>query len=90
MKHVDPDIIAALRSIAADEESQRVLAARKRHDEHTRRRIETEMSLLSDEVEAVIPKEHPLFDTVLLLTVLRKVTKTEPEPQSALEFPNGW
>jgi hypothetical protein len=48
------------------------------------------MSLLSDEVEAVIPKEHPLFDTVLLLTVLRKVTKTEPEPQSALEFPHGW
>jgi hypothetical protein len=90
MKRTDPDIIAALRSIAAEGESQRVLAARKRHDERTQRRIETEMSLLSDEVEAVIPKDHPLFDTVLLLTVLRKVTKTEPEPQSALEFPNGW
>jgi hypothetical protein len=90
MRPTDPDIIAALRSIAADGDSQRVLKARKRHDEHTQRRIETEVSLLSDEVEAVIPKEHPLFDTVLLLTVLRKVTKTESEPPSELEFPHGW
>jgi len=90
MRATDPDIIAALRSIAADGESQRVLAAHKRHDERTQRRIETEMSLLSDEVEVVIPKDHPLFDTVLLLTVLRKVTKTEPEPQSSLKFPHGW
>ena len=86
MKHIDPDIIAALRSIAADGESTRVVQARKRHDEHTQRRFETQLELLSDEVEAVIPKDHPLFESVLLLTVLRKVMHDEPEFVSDLEF----
>ena len=92
MNNVDPDILYALKTVAADGESQRVVQARKRHDEHTQRRFETEMALLSDEVEAVIPKDHPLFETVLLLAVARKIEnkQQEPEFQSALEFPNNW
>ena len=92
MKHVDPDIIAALRSIAADGESQRMLAARKRHDEHTLRRFETQMELLSEEVERVVPRTHPLFDLVLILAVARKIEHSQQEPEfhSELEFPHNW
>lgn len=92
MKPIDKDIIAALKSVAGDGESQRVLQARKRHDEHTQRRFETEMELLSEEVETVVPRSHPLFNLVLLLAVTRKIERTqqEPEVRSALEFPNNW
>lgn len=90
MNKVDPDILAALKTLAVDGDSPRVLRARKRHDEATQRRFETQMELLSDEVEQVIPKDHPLFESVLWLTVLRKCTVAEPEMHSELEFPNGW
>lgn len=90
MKHVDPDIIAALTNIASGADSPRVARALKRQDEATQRRFETQMELLSDELEQVIPKEHPLFESVLLLTVLRKIKPPEKEAPSELEFPNGW
>jgi hypothetical protein len=94
MKPVDQDILAALKSIAADADTPRVLPARKRHDAATQRRFETEMELLSDEVEKLVPRQSPLFDLVLVLAVARKIERTqiqqEPEPDSALEFPNGW
>ena len=90
MNHVDPSILAALKTLKTIPEAQRVLAARKRHDEAAQRKFETQLELLRDEVEAVIPKEHPLFEAVLLLTVLHKGSNTEPEFHSALEFPNGW
>jgi hypothetical protein len=92
MKNVDPDILAALKTVAADGDSQRVLQAHKRHDEHTQRRFETEMELLSEEVERVVPRTHPLFDLVLILAVARKMERKQQEPEfrSALEFPNNW
>ena len=55
----DPDILAALKTVAADGDSQRVLQAHKRHDEATQRRFETQLELLSDEVEKVVPRTHP-------------------------------
>jgi hypothetical protein len=94
MKHVDPDILAALKSLASGADSPRVAQARKRHDEATERRFETQMALLSDEVEAVVPKEHPLFELVLILVCARKVERSQQEPefQSFVDegFPNGW
>jgi hypothetical protein len=100
MKSVDPDILAALKSIAADADTPRVLAARKRHHEHTLQRFQTEMQLLSDEVERVVPRTHPLFDLVLVLAVARKIerTQTQQEAQQEAEFipdfgkgfPQGW
>ena len=90
MNNVDPDIVAALRAIAGDGESARVSQARKRHDEATQRRFETQMELLADEVEELVPRNHPLFESVLVLTVLRKMQHTEPEVTSELEFPAGW
>ena len=88
----DPDILAALKTVAADGDSQRVLQAHKRHDEATQRRFETQLELLSDEVEKVVPRTHPLFELVLVLAVTRKIERKQQEPEfhSALEFPNGW
>ena len=92
MRHVDPDILAALKSVAADEDSQRVMRAHKLHDAATQRRFETEMELLSDEVEKLVPRSHPLFELVLILAVARKMEHKQQEPEfhSALEFPHGW
>lgn len=92
MKHVDPDIIAALKTIAADEDSQRVLGVKARHAKQAAQQFETQMSLLSDEVERVVPRTHPLFELVLVLAVARKIQRTQQEPEfrSPLEFPNGW
>lgn len=92
MNRVDPDIVASLNSLAAVGEAARLSQVHKRHDAATRRRFETQMELLSDEVAAVVPPNHPLFESVLLLTVIRKMghTQQEPEFESELEFPNGW
>lgn len=81
MNNIDTDVIAALKTLAADGDSQRVLQAHKRHDEHTQRRFETEMELLSEEVERVVPRSHPLFDFVLILAVTRKIERTQQEPE---------
>jgi hypothetical protein len=92
MKQIDSDVLFALKSVAADADSVRVSAARKRHDEHTRLRFETEMELLSEEVETLVPRTHPLFELVLILAVTRKLERSQKEPEyhSALEFPNNW
>jgi hypothetical protein len=92
MNNHDPDILAALKSIAVGAQSTRLAHVRKRHDAATARRFETQMELLSDEVEELVPRNHPLFESVLVLTVLRKMQHThrEPEFESELEFPNGW
>jgi hypothetical protein len=92
MKPVDPDLIAVLNTIGANREARRVVKARKKYDEQTERQIETTMELLADDVERVVPRSNPLFESVLLLTTIRKLANRfeEPEDASALEFPNGW
>jgi hypothetical protein len=95
MKAVDPDIVAALKSIASGVESRRLTKVRKRHDKETQRRFETQMEFLSDEVESVVPRGHPLFGEVLLLTVIRKVQHLQQEPEVVIDFeefpfPKGW
>lgn len=94
MNNVDPDILAALKTVAADEDSQRVLNAKARHDKDTQQHFETQMELLSDEVERVVPRSHPLFELVLILAVARKMEnkQREPEFRSFVDegFPQGW
>lgn len=92
MNKVDPDILAALETVAADADSQRLLKAKARHEKHSQQIFETQMELLSDEVERVVPRSHPLFELVLILAVARKLERKHKEPEfhSALEFPNGW
>lgn len=92
--NVDPDIIAALKIVAGDGESQRVQKAKERHEKQTEREFETQMELLVDEVARVVPRTHPLFDLVLFLAVARKVERKQQEPEfrSFLDegFPQGW
>ena len=92
MNKADPDILAALETLAADADSPRIRSVKARHDKSNQQHFETQMELLSDEVEAVVPRNHPLFELVLVLTVARKIERTHKEPEfhSALEFPNGW
>ena len=92
MNRVDPDILAALESVAADADSPRIRSLKARHDKRSQQAFNTQMELLSDEVERVVPRSHPLFEVVLVLTVARKLERTQKEPEfrSALEFPNGW
>jgi hypothetical protein len=93
MSNVDPDIVSALKMIAGGEESPRVKAVRAKHDKQLEQHIETQLHMLSDEVSKVIPVTHPLFEQVLMLTLLRKLEKRQqaPEFKSFLEdFPQGW
>jgi hypothetical protein len=92
MNKIDSDILDALKTVAGDGESRRLLRARKRHDERTKQRFETQMELLSDEIERVIPRNHPLFESVMLLTVIRKLGNAEHEyiPDFERGFPQGW
>ncbi len=92
MKHVDPDVIEALKSVAAGADLPRVVQAKERHKKHDAQRFETQMQLLVDEVERVCPRDHPLFELVLLLAVARKLERTQQEPEfkSFVDFPPGW
>ena len=94
MNNVDPDILAALKTVAAEGESQRVLNIKARHLNRVERHFETQMELLTDEVARVVPRTHPLFDLVLILAVTRKIERKQqtPEFRSFLDegFPRGW
>lgn len=93
MNKVDPDIIAALRTIAASGSDERVVKTRKRHEEQLKERMNTFVELLSDELEEVIPRSSPLFLPVLMMVVMKKVAAQVPhERESFLDegFPAGW
>ena len=92
LMNADPDILAALRTIAAGADKPRLSQVRKQHSEATARRFETQMELLADEVEELVPRNHPLFESVVLLTVIRKMERVEPEFNSYLDdgFPEGF
>ena len=93
MRTIDPDLLAVLNTIGVNREARRVAKARKKYGEQAERQLETQMELLADEVERVVDRSNPLFESVLLLTAIRKISNTleEPEDASALDvFPNGW
>jgi hypothetical protein len=92
MNNIDPDILAVLKAMAASGEVARVAKVREKHERQLEERVYTQVELLSDEVERVIPRTHPLFSRVLIGTAIRKavIAQEEPETPSELEFPNGW
>jgi len=94
MKPIDPDILQALKAFPNAAEKQRVAKARERHRAMAEARTETQLELLSDELEQVIPRDHPMFMGVLLAVVCLKIEKqqTEPEFKSYLEegLPQGY
>jgi prophage DNA circulation protein len=81
----DKDVLAVLQAMAASGEAARLAKVQARHDEQTQRRMETQFELLADVVERYIPRNHPLFQTVLLEAALRKVSQQhQPEDESFL------
>ena len=93
MRNIDPDVLQALKTLAARGEAYREQRIRGKQAKQLDAEIETKMQLLTDEVSRVIPTTHPLFESVLLLAVLHKVAKQQQEPHytSSLEdFPQGW
>jgi ketosteroid isomerase-like protein len=89
---LDPDVAWVLANMAATPERRRQKAVRAKHKRQTADRLETQIELLSDEVERVIPKTDPNFVNVVIAAVLRKITRQQEEPEykSGLEFPEGW
>ena len=77
MNNVDPDIIHALRMLAADGESKRALGLKAKYEKRTEQQFDTTLQLLVDEVARVVPRNHPMFDLVLILAVARKIEKKD-------------
>lgn len=90
MNNVDPDILAALKIVAADGEAQRVLGLKAKYEKRAQQQFETQMQLLVDEVERVCPRSHPLFELVLILAVARKMERKQQEPEFKSDLEAGW
>jgi len=92
MKTLDPDIAAAVRTIFEARQAHHRGKIKAKHRRQLEEKLTTQIELLSDEIEEVIPKSHPAFPLILVLAVEGKISKAfeEPEPPSDLEFPNGW
>jgi hypothetical protein len=90
--NIDPDVIAAMKTLAVNGDRKRAQSIRARQRKQPDTMLETHIELLIDEVERVIPRTHPDFMNVLLLAVLKKITRTEPEFKSYLEegLPQGY
>ena len=90
MNNVDPDILFALRSIASSENAQRLPNIKARYEKRLQQHFETQMQLLMDEVERVVPRNHPLFELVLIVAVARKIELKEQEPEFISDIEAGW
>ena len=92
MRELDPDIRAVLATLAVLPERKRVATVKAKQRKRAEERLSTQLELLADELEAVIPKSHPLFDVVLMQVAIRKAVQAQEEPEyvSCLEFPQGW
>jgi hypothetical protein len=92
MKNIDPDVKAALLTLSVNGDRKRAQSIRARQRKQLDATFETHLELLIDEVERVIPRTHPDFMNVLLLAVVKKATRHEPEFKSYLEegVPEGF
>lgn len=104
MNNIDPDILASLKAhdIGGERNAEvhRLINAKRARDEQLINQIETQLELLADGVEAVLPRTHPKFQSVLLLTFIRRITRAqqlrEAKQQSDFDayldgrFPPGW
>jgi len=94
MKTIDPDILAAVRTVFEARRAKHVGRIREKHRQQAEDKLTTQIELLADEVAEVIPPSHPAFQLILLLAVEGKLAKMfeEPEFRSFLDegFPQGW
>jgi hypothetical protein len=94
MNNVDPDVLAALRTIFEARRNSHLGKVHAKHSKQAEAQFETQIELLVDEVEKVCDPKHPAFLLVLMLAVMEKVNKAtaEPEFRSFLGegIPNNW
>ena len=94
MNHVDPDIQHALQSVGVGLDAKRAerVRTRQKHQgaDKAAARIETMVELLSDEVEAYVPRKHPAFLFVLSVVVARKIQRQQQEPEFTSDIEAGW
>ena len=86
---IDPDILYALKTLANDD-SDRLVKVQAMQAKRVQQQFETQMQLLVDEVERVVPRTHPLFDLVLTIAVARKVERKQQEPEFQSDLEAGW
>jgi len=84
---LDPDVLAVITAMDKKPERQRQKAARAKHQRQSVNTLETQLELLVDEVQRVIPRTHPDFEMVVITAMLRKFARQheEPEYKSCLE-----
>lgn len=101
---IDPDILASIKrhdlTGEHQQEVQRLLGVKRRREDQLVNRIETQLELLADELEQVMPRTHPKFQAVLMGAFIRRVTRAKrlAEAQREAEFdayldggfPQGW
>ncbi len=93
MKKIDPDIRSVLAALAVLPERKRVAKVKAKQRKRAENRLSTQLELLADELDSVIPRSHPLFNVVLMQVAIRKALHAheEPEYKSCLDvFPDGW
>ena len=99
MNNIDPDLLYALKQFDLLKknilEKVRTNRIHKKHEEQLLERMTTHIELLTDELEQIVPKDHPLFLPLLTLAMTRKMQVGEPaEPEYVPDFdrgfPTGW
>jgi serine phosphatase RsbU (regulator of sigma subunit) len=87
---VDKDVLAVLKTMAAPVEEARLAKLKAKHNRLTQRQVETQLELLADVVEQVIPRTHPLFNAVLLETAILKVSQEHEQPEDESFLGEDW
>src|ERR1700692_4218821 len=102
MIDIESDILSVLKRIAATPDLVRQVKVKNKnetkHSQQLKERINTQVELLSAELERVLPRDSPLFMQVLMGAMIRKLGRMEmeqdnrePEYKSALDhFPPGF
>ena len=88
----DPDIAAVLNGLSTIKQGVRLAKVKRRQRTRTQERLATQIELLSEELEEVMPRSHPMFESMLLAAMLHKLQRlnAEPEFKSYLELPPGF
>jgi hypothetical protein len=92
MRNIDPDIAEVLRMLQAGREAKRVGKVRAKNLETARDKIETMIELVGEELEAHIPRTHPMFLPALTAIVIHKVERQcrPEEPVETSPLAEGW
>ncbi|HEX6822681.1 MAG TPA: hypothetical protein VF123_11535 [Candidatus Sulfotelmatobacter sp.] len=77
MKNLDPDLQHVLQKLGAGLkarcEADRLAKVQAKREQQLLDKLETTLELMGDELEAVIPRTHPMFNLILIEAVTHKV-----------------